>query len=141
MATEKQLTADNLQTVTLAGRRFVILPEAEYLRLHTLEDEAEPELPQPGADGNYPALEAMRVTLVRRIMRRRRALGLTQVELARRAGIRPETLNRLEQAKHTPSIATVEKLDLALREAEAEESKGSSRRHAVRNTSTPTRHD
>jgi transcriptional regulator with XRE-family HTH domain len=41
--------------------------------------------------------------------------------LARRAGIRPETLNRLEQGKHSPSIATVDKLDRALGRAEREQ--------------------
>jgi transcriptional regulator with XRE-family HTH domain len=39
------------------------------------------------------------------------------VELARRAGIRVETLNRIETGKRTPSIATIEKLDAALRAA------------------------
>jgi transcriptional regulator with XRE-family HTH domain len=41
--------------------------------------------------------------------------------LARRAGIRPETLNRLEQGRHTPTIATIDKLDRALTEAERAE--------------------
>jgi transcriptional regulator with XRE-family HTH domain len=41
--------------------------------------------------------------------------------LARRAGIRPETLNRIEQAKRSPSVATVEKIDRALKAAEAEQ--------------------
>ncbi len=45
---------------------------------------------------------------------------ISQVELARRAGIRPETLNWLEQGKHSPSIATVDKLDRALSRAERE---------------------
>ncbi len=78
-------------------------------------------LPLPEADGNYPAVETMRAMLARKIIRRRRAVGLSQSELARRAGIRPETLNRLEQGKHSPSIATVDKLDRALGKAEAEQ--------------------
>lgn len=109
-----------LQTLTLAGQRFVILPEAEYKRL--TKNLSEPTLPLPDADGNYPAVETMRAMLARKIIRRRRAAGLSQVELARRAGIRPETLNRLEQGKHSPSIATVDKLDRALIEAESEQS-------------------
>jgi DNA-binding XRE family transcriptional regulator len=80
-----------------------------------------PILPPPDPDGNYPAVETIEAMLARKIIRRRRAAGLSQVELARRAGIRPETLNRLEQGKHSPSIATVDKLDRALGKAEAEQ--------------------
>jgi DNA-binding XRE family transcriptional regulator len=111
----------DVQVVTLAGRRFVILPESEYRRLaaHSHCGEPEPMLPQPDAKGNYPAVEALRASLAQKILRRRGAAGLTQVELARRAGIRPETLNRLEQGKHTPTVATVEKIVRALERAEA----------------------
>jgi len=81
-------------------------------------------MPKPDAQGNYPAVEALRASLARKIIRRRRAAGLSQVALARRAGIRPETLNRLEQGHHTPTVATVDKLDRALAEAEAEQAAG-----------------
>ncbi|HJT78556.1 MAG TPA: helix-turn-helix transcriptional regulator [Gemmataceae bacterium] len=102
------------------GKRMVLLEEGEYERLRAKADEWEPLLPEPDADGNYPAVAYARASLARKIVRQRRRLGLTQVELARRAGIRPETLNRVEQGKHTPTVATVEKIDRALREAEAE---------------------
>ena len=36
-------------------------------------------------------------------------------ELARQAGIRAETLNRIERCKLTPSVATVDKLDRAIK--------------------------
>jgi DNA-binding XRE family transcriptional regulator len=74
-----------------------------------------PVLPLPDADGNYAALEALDVIVARHIIRRRRAAGWTQAELARRAGVRPETLSRLETGKHAPNVATVDKLDQALR--------------------------
>jgi DNA-binding XRE family transcriptional regulator len=106
-----------IQTLTLAGQRFVVVPEAEYKRL--TGKTPEPMLPAPDSDGDYPGVETMRVILARKIIRRRRAAGLSQVELARRAGIRPETLNRLEQGKHSPSIATVDKLDRALTKVES----------------------
>jgi DNA-binding XRE family transcriptional regulator len=111
----------DVQVVTLAGRRFVILPESEYRRVTggLPTSEPEPMLPHPDAKGDYPAVEALRASMAQRILRRRRAAGLTQVELARRAGIRPETLNRLEQGKHTPTVATVEKIVRALERAEA----------------------
>ena len=104
---------EHAQTVTLAGQRFVILLEAEYRKL--VGEMPEPPLPQPNASGNYPAVESIRVLLAKDIIRGRRVAGLTQVELARLAGIRPETLNRIEKGKHSPSIATVEKLERALK--------------------------
>ncbi|MEX2141180.1 MAG: helix-turn-helix transcriptional regulator [Pirellulales bacterium] len=102
-------------TITLAGQRFVILPEAEYLRLHqTGEGAAGPQLPLPDKRGNYPAIEAARAVLGQKLIEKRRALGWSQAELARRAGVRTETVNRLEQGKHTPSLPTVDKLQRAL---------------------------
>ena len=56
--------------------------------------------------------------LRRKLIRRRRAAGLSQAELARRAGIRPETLNRIERGRTTPDFATVRKLVLAMDAAE-----------------------
>jgi hypothetical protein len=72
------------------GEHVVILPEPEYERLLAKADEWEPLLPEPDADGNYPAVEYSRVSLARKIIRNLRRLGLSQAELARRAGIRPE---------------------------------------------------
>ena len=80
-------------------------------------DLKEPELPRPDADGNYPALAALAVLQARDILRARRKLGLSQAELARRAGIRPETLNRIEQGRNKPSVPTIAKIDRALKEA------------------------
>jgi len=77
----------------------------------------EPEMPTPDANGNYPALAALAVIQARDILRARRKLGLSQTELARRAGIRPETLNRIEQGKNKPCVPTIAKIDRALKEA------------------------
>jgi transcriptional regulator with XRE-family HTH domain len=52
------------------------------------------------------------------IIRARRKLGLTQAELARRAGIRVETLNRIEQGKNSPNLRTMEKIERALKKAQ-----------------------
>jgi DNA-binding XRE family transcriptional regulator len=105
------------QVLTIEGKQFVLLEKKEFERLQALDDLG-PELPERDAKGNYPAAEALQVSLARNLIRRRRAAGLSQAELARRAGIRPETLNRLEQGKHAPSIATVEKIERALAETE-----------------------
>lgn len=113
-----------VQHLVKNGRRMVLLEESAYERLLIKADEWEPLLPEPLPSGNYPADEALAVILARKIIRQRRRLGLTQAELARRAGIRAETLNRLEHCKHSPSVATVEKIDRALKEAEAEDTRG-----------------
>jgi DNA-binding XRE family transcriptional regulator len=61
----------------------------------------------------------LRAVLARKIKKRRRAASLPQVKLAKLAGIRPETMNRLEQGKHTPSMETINKIDRALSKAKA----------------------
>lgn len=103
---------------TIKGKRMVLLAEASFAELVRKADLWEPSLPKPDAQGNYPAEEAMAVSLARDILRHRRKLGLSQVELARRAGIRPETLNRIEQGRNKPSVPTIAKIERALKEAE-----------------------
>jgi ribosome-binding protein aMBF1 (putative translation factor) len=102
--------------VELAGERWAILPEKEYMRLkaRAAEEGDWPGLPKPDAKGNFPAVEYARVSLARKIIKARHQSGLSQAELARRAGIRPETLNRIEKGKTTPDTATIAKIDRAL---------------------------
>jgi ribosome-binding protein aMBF1 (putative translation factor) len=102
-----------VQRMTVKGKRMVMLEEREFERLLVKADEFEPLLPPRNADGNYP-LEAIRIDLALRIIRHRRKAGLSQAELARRAGIRPESLNRIEQGHVDPSVRTIEKLDKVL---------------------------
>jgi ribosome-binding protein aMBF1 (putative translation factor) len=118
------------QTLHLAGRDFVIMERREYERLvgirshrHRMEsgvtgDVPLPRMPAKLPSGNYPALESLRTGLARKLITRRWAARLSQVELAKRAGIRPEMLNRIEKGKITPTVATVTKLDNALARAE-----------------------
>ena len=65
-------------------------------------------MPEPDADGDYPALDALRVYVAPQEHSRPLGLGMTQADLAGRADIRPGTLNRIENS--TPSIAPVEKI-------------------------------
>lgn len=111
-----------IQTLVLGGERFVILPEAEFARL--LGEPIEPELPAALPDGNYPAVETARILLARDLIRSRRALGWSQAELARRAGVRVQTLDRLERGTHSPSVAVVDKLDRALKTGEKRSADG-----------------
>ncbi|MFH1108659.1 MAG: helix-turn-helix domain-containing protein [Planctomycetota bacterium] len=76
-------------------------------------------MPTPDEDGNVPALEFVRATIARDILRERKALGLTQGQLAKLARVRQETLCRLETGRHSPTVRTVEKIDRALRRAAA----------------------
>ena len=55
------------------------------------------------------------VSIARDIIRQRRELGLTQAQLAKLAGIRQETLSRLESGKHKPNVRTIERIESALK--------------------------
>jgi DNA-binding XRE family transcriptional regulator len=112
-----------VKILELAGKRWAIMPEKDYKRL-AAQGGAEgpwPALPRPDSQGNYPAVEYARASLARKIIKARRQAGLTQAELARRAGIRPETLNRIEKGKTTPDTATIVKIERALEETSAAE--------------------
>jgi transcriptional regulator with XRE-family HTH domain len=74
-----------------------------------------PPFPPSDAKGNRPALEYIQVTIARDIIKERRALGPSQLQLAKLAGLRQETLSRLESRKHSPTIRTAEKIDRALK--------------------------
>jgi predicted transcriptional regulator len=76
-----------------------------------------PTIPKSDAHGLRPARQTLRAILARDIIKDRMALGWSQRELARRAGIRPETLCRIESGQTTPTVATVQRIDDALRSA------------------------
>jgi DNA-binding XRE family transcriptional regulator len=116
------------QTFVLEGKPYVVLPRAEYERLSTLAKAAElPPLPEADREGNYPAVEYARASLARKLIRDRVAAGLTQRELAKMAGVRVETLCRIETGKHTPSVPTVDKIDRALKRCSRSRGKGHGR--------------
>ncbi|MBI5724997.1 MAG: helix-turn-helix transcriptional regulator [Planctomycetes bacterium] len=110
-----------VKILELAGKRWAIMPEKDYKRLAAGSKNSWPELPISDAHGRYPAVEYARTSLARKIIGRRRMAGLTQVELARRAGIRPETLNRIEKGRTTPDVATIAKIEHVLMTADNEE--------------------
>lgn len=83
---------------------------------------------------NVSALDFIRVSIAQDILRERKALGLTQERLADLAGVRQETLSRMESGKHSPAVRTVEKIDRALKRAAAEWRRQSGRKAGVRTT-------
>jgi ribosome-binding protein aMBF1 (putative translation factor) len=81
-----------------------------------VDSDALPALPTPDAEGNVDAIAYGRASIAREIIRRRKAAGLSQAELATRARVRQETISRVETAKHVPDTATLRKIDDALRD-------------------------
>ena len=91
------------QRVLLGGTWYVIVAEDEFRALTQMR----------GAKGDIDALDALNVSdqrLADRLLRRRQESGLTQKDLARHAGVRVETLNRIENGRTTPDFKTIRKL-------------------------------
>ncbi len=113
------------EVVKRGGKRFVLVEERELSRLERLAAKAEvrsdattlPDWPPADAQGRRPALAFARVSIARSIVEERRAAGLTQEELAKRTGLRQETICRLESGKHSPTVRTVAKIERVLQAA------------------------
>ena len=76
-------------------------------------------MPPSDEHGLYPAIETARAIIARQIIHDRKAIGWTQAELATRAGVRQETISRIETGKHSPNLKTMAKIDQALQKAGA----------------------
>ena len=107
-----------LRSVTMDGRDYVMIPRTEWESIaKRIGDDAPPlRAPPPAADGSY-GIEHVRISLANKVTSQRKAAGLTQAELARRAKVRPETICRLEAGKHMPSARTFDRIDRALQRA------------------------
>ena len=108
------------QTVEIAGKSLVIMEESEYQRLRARSRITSargdlPEFPPRNRAGRRPAAAYILASIAREVVADRKAAGMTQQELAKRAGIRQETLSRIESGKHTPTLKTLKKIDRALR--------------------------
>ena len=105
-------------TIELDGKAYVVIEREEYERLRTLAKAAAlPALPEPDANGKVPAVAFARATLARGIIRDRAEAGLTQAERAAMAGLRTETICRVERRRHTPSAETIRRIDRVLAKA------------------------
>src|SRR5437016_7249498 len=101
-----------LQRLELAGTRLVVLQESEYEQLcrragETADDGDLPAFPKPDAQGHLPAVEYGRISLARDLIRDRKSAGLSQQRLAELAGVREETVSRLESGKHSASVSSI----------------------------------
>ena len=97
------------QRVLLDGKWYVIVAEEEFRALAQA----------PSSKQGMDALDVMNVSAQRladHLLQRRQESGLTQKDLARLAGVRVETLNRIEKGRTTPDFRTIRKLVNAMNE-------------------------
>jgi DNA-binding XRE family transcriptional regulator len=119
----KARTKIDYRSVELDGVRYVIVRESIFDRLC---ERAKVEAAPAAATGPPEAATDLDgISLAEKLLRRRLAARLSQAELARRAGVRPETLNRIERGHTTPDFATIRKLVVAMDAAEAQFAKKS----------------
>ena len=107
---KKRRTA--FQRVRLDGNWYVIIKEDEFRALTETRK----------SKRKIDALDAMNVSdqrLADRLLQRRQDAELTQKDLANLAGIRVETLNRIEKGRTTPDFKTIRKLVNAINEYNA----------------------
>jgi DNA-binding XRE family transcriptional regulator len=113
---KKTRPAIDCRRFELDGIRYVIVRESAFDYLCEQADISCGQSPgEPSPEGD---LDLDRASLAEKLVRRRQAARLSQAELARRAGVRPETLNRIERGRTTPDFATVRKLVVAMDAAE-----------------------
>jgi DNA-binding XRE family transcriptional regulator len=91
------------QELLISGRTFVLVAKEDFDRLARHAETA---------DASGSGEEA----IGQELRRRRREAGLTQAEVAVRAGIRQETLSRLENGRGNPTLRTVRAILRSLRE-------------------------
>ena len=107
------------EATTPTGEAMIVLTQAEYRAL--TGDAAEGALAQAAraADAGLPVLDAAtsRAVLLGQISPLtawRRAAGLTQAALARKAGLREATVSEIEAGKTDPRLSTMRALAAAL---------------------------
>ena len=102
-----------LQTISIANDELVVLSRRDFDRLMQKAGML-PSRPRPDSRGNVDARHAIDISIARELITDRVRRGWTQTELARRSGVRLETISRIESGKHIPHRETLLKLDRAL---------------------------
>lgn len=106
-----------IQTIRVGPEEVFVLSRKDFEELMEKAGIL-PPFPPFDANGTCDAIAASEVSIAREVISRRIAAGLTQTELAKRAGVRLETISRLEAAKHVPRYETVVRIDNALKQVE-----------------------
>jgi ribosome-binding protein aMBF1 (putative translation factor) len=102
-----------LQTISIANDELVVLSRKDFDELMEKAGML-PPYPPGDANGNIDARKAIDASIARDLITDRIRRGWTQTELARRSGVRLETISRIESGKHIPRQETLIKLDRAL---------------------------
>jgi DNA-binding XRE family transcriptional regulator len=97
------------QRVRLDGNWYVIIKEDEFRALTQIRT-------SPRKQDVLDAVSISDQRLADRLLQRRQDAELTQKDLARLAGIRIETLSRIENGRTTPDFKTIRKLVNAINE-------------------------
>lgn len=95
------MAAKVAQMLVIGRTRYVLIPERRFRQLISS---------QPLPRGTRHALAFASDRIGNDLRLRRVRTGLSQAEVARRAGIRVETLSRIENGHGNPTVATVRKI-------------------------------
>ena len=106
-----------VQTIKVGDQELVVLTREAFDELMEKAGIL-PSVPAADSEGFRPATQTADALIARKIISRRIRAGLTQAELAQRAGVRMETISRLESGKHVPRQETLIRIDAALKSAE-----------------------
>jgi ribosome-binding protein aMBF1 (putative translation factor) len=98
-------------TLTIRDEQYVVIPQREYERL-CRRVAPKSGLRKPGRE--RPAKQAILSIMARSLAARRIKAGLSEEQLARRAGVRPDAINRIESGRFRPNPETMARLDKAL---------------------------
>jgi DNA-binding XRE family transcriptional regulator len=104
------------QVLAIKGVRYVLITESEYLK----STGAKPRYrrtPKGKAVETLDALQFAARSIGKKIAALRQESGLTQLELARKAGLRPETVSRIERGEANPTARTIASLLKAMGDA------------------------
>jgi DNA-binding XRE family transcriptional regulator len=94
-------------TLNIEGVEYVVIPRAEY-------EGPLPRLPPGDSRGERPARAAVLAVIARSLIRRRTQAGLDQKGLAQLAGVRAETISRIESGRYRPRRETMLRIDQAI---------------------------
>lgn len=100
-----------IQTISIANDELIVIARKEF---EALMEKAGILPAKPDKNGCVDAFAAIDISIARSLISDRIKRGWTQTELAKRSGVRLETIGRIEAGKHIARRETLLKLDRAL---------------------------